>query len=93
MLNMETVDNFRTFERDSDGNELHMTDDVCEFCHKPSEVYIKIGGTFAVDNGCDFDDILICKTCLSKGEQLWNEAFLRHAKRDRQEQEAFLRGE
>lgn len=93
MLEMEAVPNFRTFDRDENGNEVYMTDDFCEFCLERSEVYIKIGGTFAVDNGCDFDDILICKTCLSKGEQLWNEKFLEHARRDRQEQEAFLRGE
>ena len=93
MLEMEAIENFRTFDRDENGNEVHMTDDFCEFCLERSEVYIKIGGTFAVDNGCDFDDILICKTCLSKGEQLWNEKFLEHARRDRQEQEAFLRGE
>jgi hypothetical protein len=87
MLNMETVDNFRTFERDSEGNELHMTDKICSFCDKPSEVYIKVNGNY------DYDEILFCKTCLSKGEQLWNEAFLKNAKRNRQEQEAFLIGE
>lgn len=93
MLEMETVDNFRTFEVDENGKELHMTDEVCDFCGESSEVYIRVGGTFAVDNGCDFDEILFCKTCLDKGQQLWNEAFLRHARRNRQEQEAFLKGE
>lgn len=95
MLNMETVDNFRTFERDEDGKELHMTDLVCDFCGEPSEVYIEITGLKAVckneGNGCPH--ILICKGCLSKGEQMWNAAFLKHAKRDRTEQESFLRGE
>ena len=93
MLNIETVDNFRTFETDKDGRELHMTDIVCDACVKPSEVYIKIGGDFAVDNGCDFNEIYLCKTCISKCEQLWNEAFLVHARRDRVEQEKFLKGE
>lgn len=91
MLEMKTVDNFRTFETDAEGNELHMTNEVCDICNEPSEVYVAVGGDLAVDNGCDFNEILFCKTCLSKGEQLWNEAFLVHARRDRQKQEEFLR--
>ena len=94
MLKIKAFDNFRTFERTEDGEELHMTEEVCYICDKPSEVYIAVELPNIVSLGqMDTSCILFCKTCLSKGEQMWNETFLKHAKRDRQEQEKFLKGE
>ena len=91
MLEMKSVDNFRTFETDGD-RELHMTEEVCHICDQPSEVYVSIVLPNVVALGqFDTDEILFCKTCLSKGEQLWNEAFLVNARRNREEQEAFLK--
>jgi hypothetical protein len=92
MLEMKTVDNFRIFETDENGNELHMTEEVCYVCDQPSEVYVSVQLPNIVALGqIDTDEILFCKTCLGKGEEMWNKAFLVHARRDREQHEEFLR--
>lgn len=84
---MKAVGNFRTFDVDENGNDIYASDHVCDICKKQSEVYIAIGGE-KKDNGKKWSfflqgDILICKTCLDKGQQLWNKAFLDDARKGR----------
>jgi hypothetical protein len=71
MLNMQIVENFRTFEIDNEGRDKYSTDYTCDVCDKPSEVYIEIS------------HLMICKTCLDKAQQLWNKAFLDDARKGR----------
>ena len=62
MLNVNIIDNFRTF----DENDGYETEYICDNCEKPSEIYIKI------------EDSYICKSCLCVFEQLWNDRFIEH---------------
>jgi len=77
MYKVEAVENYRTFETDENGNELHLTNEICDVCQKPCEIFIKL------DNGYNY--INLCKTCICNFEQLWNKTFLENCKVGRKE--------
>jgi len=105
MVDVNVKENFRTFEKDSDGNELHMTKDTCHVCNEKSEIYINLDIDWkelykkcscSGEQPCNCPTsfgFLICKTCLTRFIEKWNAKFIEHAKRNREEQEVYFRGE
>jgi len=60
------VRNYRTY----DENDSFETDHVCDYCNKPSELYVVLEGY-----------IYICKGCLYKWEQEINKTFIEYMKK------------